>query len=133
MGKYVNTKDESLGAKLLENGKALVAREVNGKKVVEIIDQTSDILDQALPIVQKIIQQLVDFFNSVFHRFPTVIVVEGKNYIFTTQPAPFKAIDRVFYLCEEDPNYRMFEHEGKNLYQAKQQLRKELKSLGYLS
>ena len=125
MGKYVNTTDESLGAKLLDNGKALVAREVNGKKVVEIIDQTSEILDQALPVLEEIIKKLINFFNSVFHRFPTVIVIDGQNFVFTQQPSPFKGIDKVFYLCEEDPHYREFEHEGKSMYLAKKGLKEE--------
>jgi hypothetical protein len=129
---YVNTTDDSIGAKLLGNGKALVAREINGTKVVEIINETNEIIDQVAPVLKQIINKLVDFFNSIFHRFPTVIKVEGKNYIFTIQPAPFKAIDKVFYLCEDDPNYRLFEHEGKNLPEAKRGLRKELKDLGYM-
>lgn len=126
------TTDESLGAKLIGDGKALVAREVNGRKFVEIIEETSDIIDKALPIVQHIIQQLVDFFNSVFCRFPTVIVLDGQNYIFTIQPSPFKGIDKVFYMNEEDKNDIIFEHEDTRLPRAKKELRKELKSLGYL-
>lgn len=133
MAKYVNTTDDSIGAKLLGDGKALVAREINGTKVVEIINETNEIIDQVAPVVTQIINKLVDFFNSIFHRFPTVIVVEGMHYVFTEQKAPFKAIDKVFYLCEEDPNYRLFEHEAQNMPTAKRALRKELKSMGYMS
>jgi hypothetical protein len=133
MAKYVMTKDGSIGGKLVGDDKVLVATVIDGQKVVEIVEITSDIIDQVAPVLTKIIRALQDFFNSVFHRFPTVIKVNGKNYVFTEQKAPFKAIDRVFYMNNEDKNDILFKHEAQQMPQAKKELRKELKSMGYMS
>ena len=130
--KYVSTKDDSIGGKLIGDGRVLIARMINGKKFVEIIDEASDIIDKVLPVLGHILQSLIDFFNSVFHRFPTVIVQSGENYVYTIQPSPFKGVDKVFYMNEENKNDIIFEHENPNLPTAKRELRKELKALGYM-
>jgi hypothetical protein len=132
MARYVSTKDNSIGAKLIGNGKALIAKEINGDKVVEIISDTNEVLGEILPALGEIARKIEDFILSLMMRFPEVIIFEGMHYVYTQQPKRFKGIDKVFYLCEEDPNQRMFEHEAERLPQAKRSLRKELKDLGYL-
>jgi len=132
MAKYVSTKDDSLGGEVLPNGKVRIARKINGRNVIEIVEQTSDIIDEVLPLAQHIIQALKDFFQNIFCRFPTVIVERGNNYIYTLQPAPFKAIDRVFYMNVDDPTDRIFEFENKAMGKAKNELHKALKAAGYV-
>ncbi len=132
MRKFVATTDDSIGAELLGNGKARVAREIEGRKVVEIIEETSDIIDEALPILQHIIQQLKDFFNAIFNRFPCVIVEKGNNYVFTEQRAPWKAIDRVFYMNADDGNDKIFEFEAPTIGKARNLLYKQLKQSRYV-
>lgn len=132
MPKYVSTKDGSIGGKLLDNGKVLVATKVNGTKVVEIVELVDDIIDQTLPIARNILKALQDFFNDVLHRFPPVIKVAGIEYVFTVQPAPWKAIDRMFYQSTLDANDQMFKHEGETKGECRKKLRKELKEYGYM-
>jgi hypothetical protein len=133
MAKFVSTKDDSLGGKVLDNGKVLVARKIDGRKVVEVLDETADIIDKALPLAQHIIQALINFFNDIFQRFPHVIVVDGVNHVFTIQPARgIKANDRVFYQSTDDANDVLFFKEAPTMGQAKKQLFQELKSKGYV-
>ena len=132
MKQYVATKDDSIGGILLDNGKVLIAKKVNGRKVVEIIEQTSDIIEKVLPIAKKIIAAIQDFLNSIFFRFPCVIVQDKKTYVFTMQPAPFKAIDRVFYMNELDRNDIIYLCEDERMVSAKASLRNTLKGLGYI-
>jgi len=136
MAKYVATKDDdSIGAKLLDDETAVIAKMIDGRKVVEIIkgaEKVNEVIDKALPIVSEILQKLADFFNSIFHRFPTVIIMDGVSYVYTIQPSPFKGIDRVFYMSTEDKNDILFLHEDPKLPRAKKELRKELKQFGYI-
>lgn len=135
MAKYVNTKDDSLGARILSDDKIAVARIIDDRKVVEIIEgaeQIKQIIDTAIPILDHIIKALIDFFSSIFNPFPCVIVLDGQNYVFTEQKAPFKAIDRVFYMNQDEKNDIKFMFEAQHMPKAKRELRKELKSLGYI-
>jgi hypothetical protein len=135
MAKYLSTKDDSIGAKELPNGKILVARKIEGRNVLEVLEdpqEIADIIDKILPVAQHIIQALKDFFNNIFQRFPSVIVERGNNYVFTLQPAPFKAIDKVFYMNADDPTDRLYEFEHKHMGKAKNMLYKALKETGYL-
>ena len=134
MIQYVNTKDDSLGARIINDDKIAVARIIEGKRVIEIIEdanQIKDIIDKALPILQHILQALIDFFRS-FNPFPTVIVVDGNNYFYTEQKAPFKALDSVFYMNNEDKNDIILRYESPYMPKAKRELKKELKDLGYI-
>ena len=131
---YVSTTDDSLGARIISKDKIAVARIIEGKKVIEIIEgaeQIKDIIDAALPILQHILQDLIDFFRS-FNPFPTVIVIDGENYFYTEQKAPFKAIDKVFYMNDYDKNDVKFVYEAPHMQKAKRELKKELKALGYI-
>lgn len=133
MAKFVSTKDDSLGGKLLDNGKVLIARDIDGRKVVEIVEETADIIDKLLPLAQHIIEALKNFFNNIFQRFPHVIIVNGANYVFTIQPAHgIKSPDKVFYMSTDDRNDILFFQEAPTLGKAKNQLFKELKSEGYV-
>jgi len=135
MIKYVNTKDDSIGARIINDEKIAVARVIEGKRVIEIIedvDQIKDIVDKALPIVQHILQALIDFFRS-FNPFHTVIRVNDRDYVYTEQKAPFKAIDSVFYMWQEGNECDIiFRYEAPHMQKAKRELKKELKSLGYI-
>ena len=133
--KYYNTKDDSIGAKEIAEGKILVARKIEGRNVLEILEdpqEIADIVDKVLPVLQHVIQSLKDFFQNIFQRFPSVIREQGNNYVFTIQPAPFKAIDKVFYMNADDPTDRKFEFEHKHLGKAKNMLYKALKAANYL-
>jgi len=132
--KYISTTDDSIGARIINENKIAVARLIQGKRVIEIIedaDQIKEIVDKAIPIVQHILQALIDFFRS-FNPFHTVIVIDGKNYIYTEQKAPFKAIDSVFYMNDEDKNDIKFRYDAIHMQKAKRELKKELKALGYI-
>jgi hypothetical protein len=137
MAKYVNTKDDSLGAKVLDNGTAIVARLIDGRKHVEIIEDLKEvekIIGDVLPIAEKIWQMLVEFFNSVFNKFPTIIKIGGEEYIFTEQRSPGKGIDRVFYMNALDRGDALqFMHENQRIGKARRALRDELKELGIIS
>ena len=135
MTQYVNTTDDSLGARIISEDKIAVARVIDDSNVLEIIEDAEmikNLIDKALPILEHVLKALIDFFSSVFNPFPTVIVVGGQNYVFTEQRAPFKAIDRVFYMNAEDGNDILYMFEDKHMQKARRELRKELKSLGYL-
>ena len=135
MAQYVNTTDDSLGARIISEDKIAVARVIEGKNVIEIIENAEmikNLIDKALPILEHILKALIDFFSSLCNPFPTVIVVSGKNYVFTEQKAPFKAIDKVFYMNAEDGNDIIHMYEAPHMPKAKRELKKELKSLGYI-
>lgn len=133
--KYVSTKDDSIGARIISENKIAVARIIEGKRVIEIIEgaeNIKNIIDKAIPIVQHILQALIDFFRS-FNPFPTVIVRDGKNFMFTQQFAPHKAIDAVFYMWQDGTECEIiFRYEAPHMQKAKRELKKELKSLGYI-
>jgi hypothetical protein len=132
--KYVSTTDDSLGARFINDDKIAVARLIEGKRVIEIIEdaeQIKGIIDKALPILQHILQALIDFFRS-FNPFHTVLVIDGKNYIYTEQKAPLKAIDSVFYMNDDDKNDIIFRYDAIHMQKAKKELKKELKTLGYI-
>ena len=134
MAKYYNTKDDSLGAKEISEGKMIIARQIGGRNVLEIIEdpqQIADLIDKILPVLGHVLQALKDFFQNIFQRFPSVIVERGNNYIFTLQPAPFKAIDKVFYMNADDPTDVIFYVEAQNMGKAKNELHKALKGAGY--
>ena len=132
MAKYVMTTDDSIGGKLLGNGKVLVAKVIEGRNVVEIIEETSDIIDKVAPVLQHIINTLRDFFQNIFQRFPSVIVENGQNYIFTLQPSLGKGIDKAFYMSAIDPESRIYEFEGERMGKVKNDLYKALKATGYV-
>ena len=135
MAKFYNTTDDSIGAKELKNGKVLIARKIEGRNVLEILEdpqQIADILDKVLPVLKHIMQQLRDFFQSIFQRFPSVIRERDHNYIFTLQPCPGDGICKVFYMAQDDPYERIFECEHKYMGKAKSMLFKELKKANYV-
>lgn len=133
--KYVSTTDDSIGARFINDEKIAVARVIEGKRVIEIIedaDKIKDIVDKVLPILEHILQALIDFFRS-FNPFHTVLVIDGRNYVYTEQKAPFKAIDSVFYMWQEGNECDIrFRYEAPHMQKAKRELKKELKSLGYI-
>lgn len=129
---YVKTTDNSIGGLLIDGEKVVTATIENGRKIVEILTATQEQLDNILPIASAIVKKLIDFFGSIFQPFPCVIRIEGQNYIYTQQRAPWAAIDKVFYMNEEDKNILLFEHEAKTMPKANTGLRKQLKGLGYM-
>jgi hypothetical protein len=133
MAKYVATEGPSLGAKMISADKAVVATDVNGEKIVEIIEIGNDVIQKAGPILAEAVQALKEFFMSLTFNLPTIIKVNDKHYEYTEQRKPWEGIDKIFYLCIEDPNYRKFEHEGKTLAAARRSLRKELREIGYIN
>ena len=132
--KFVNTKDDSVGGMLHPDGKLSVVNVVDGLKTVEIIEdleKVKDLVDQAVPVIGQILRTLIDFFSSIVNPFPPVIVQNGKNFRFTMQKAPWGAIDKVFYMNDEDKNETIYIHEAKQMSVARRELRKELKEVGY--
>ena len=132
MKKFVATTDNSIGGMLIEGNKVVTATIIEGRKVVEILDATKEQLENILPLVSAIYNQLKDFFSSIFNPFPCVIKVGDDTFVRTEQFAPFGAIDRIFYMDSVDANVRMFEFEGKTMGKAKKQLKQALKEQGYL-
>lgn len=135
MAKYYNTTDDSIGAKELKEGTFVVARKIGGRNVIEIIDdveKVAELIDKITPVLQQIVQALKDFFFNLIQRMPSTIIVNGNVYNYTIQPAPFNAIDKVFYLNDVDSEDRIFEFEHKHLGKAKDMLVKALKEEGYI-
>ena len=132
MAKYVMTKDGSIGGKLIGDDKVLVASKINGRTVVEIVEVTADIIDQVAPVLTKIIRALQNFFNSIAPRFPCAIKVAEVEYTLTMQRTPFKGLDRIFYMNNENKEDVLYFHEAETMPQAKAALRKELKEYGYV-
>lgn len=140
MAKYFNTKDNSLGAMKNSKGEFILAYKEGNSKIIKKLDPTiiddakqiADIIEQAVPVAQSIINTLIDFFKGILQRFPTAIIIQDDVYRFTIQPAPFKDIDRVFYQSETDKNDFRFYFEHKHLGKAKNMLYKALKEEGYL-
>ena len=135
MAKYVNTTDDSLGAKILDDGTAIVARLIDGKKHIEIVENVKDIekiIGDLLPIAERVWQMLVDFFRSVTYKFPTMIKQGDEEYIYTEQPSPGKGIDRVFYMNELDKDDIIFIHKHERIGKARRSLRNEFKELGII-
>jgi len=132
MAKYVKTTDNSIGGMLIDGDKVVTATIIEGRKVVEILQATKEQLDNILPLASAIVKDLIDFFNSIFNPFPCVIKVDGGCYVLTEQRAPWAAIDRVFYMNQEDKNDIRFMHEAKTMPKAKAGLRKELKEIGFV-
>jgi hypothetical protein len=141
MAKYFDTKDDSIGAKLNHKGEYVVARMAGGVKLIEKLNpediedakKIADIIiTEALPLAQKVINAIKDFFQGIFQRFPPAIIIQGDTYRYTIQPNPFKGVDRVFYMSETYGEDRAFEFEDKHLGKAKNMLFKALKEEGYL-
>jgi len=130
--KFVPTTDNSIGGMLIEGNKVVTATIIDGRKVVEIIEATAEQLDNILPLAAKIIQQLKEFFRSLFNRFPCVIVEGGVSYVLTEQPAPWKGIDRVFYMSIVDQNDCIYMEEAQSMTKAKNEMFKALKVKGYV-
>lgn len=132
MRKFVPTTDDSLGGMLIGDNKIVTATIIEGRKVVEILEATKEQLENILPLAATIIKQLREFFNSIFNRFPCVIKVGDIHYIFTEQKAPWKAIDKIFYMNSEDGNDKIMEFDATTMGAAKLQLFKALKERGYV-
>lgn len=134
MAKYYNTTDDSIGAVEIKEGVLVVARKIDNRTIIEIVEdaeQIASLIDKIAPVLQKIIQAIKDFFFNIIQRMPSTIIVDGNVYNYTIQPAPFKAIDRVFYMSELDGD-RIFEYEHKHIGKAKRMLIQALKSEGYI-
>lgn len=132
---YVKTKDDTIGAKW-EKDKLITAKIIEQRKVVELIEDPEiikQIIDVSIPVIGELLSILISFFSSVLNPFPCIIAIEGKNYVLTMQKAPLKAIDKIFYMNEEDKNDIIFPFEGQTMQKAKNQLKKELKNLGYIN
>ena len=130
--KFVATTDDSIGGMLIDGNKVVTATVIDGRKVVEIIEATEDQLKNILPGLSSIYNQLKEFFMSLFNRFPCAIVEGGNTYILTEQPAPFKGIDRVFYMNDADKNDCIYMEEAVSMTKAKNELFKALKVKGYV-
>lgn len=133
--KFVNTKDESIGGMLHDDGKLSVVNIIDGIKTVEIIEdleKVKELIDTALPVIDHILRTLVSFFSSIANPFPPVIKQGDKYFKFTMQKAPWEAIDKVFYMNDEDKNECIYIHEAKTMAAARRGLRLELKELGYI-
>lgn len=129
--KFVKTTDDTLGGRLLDNGDVVTAIIKNGKKTVEIVKATTEQLENLIPAFSALWNQLSAFFESIFNRFPCIIVIDGKEYVFTEQRAIGKAEDRAFYMNDEDKNDVKFMHSAKTLFKVRNQLHRTLKDLGY--
>jgi hypothetical protein len=136
--KIRKTNDDSLGAVLMDGGKCLKIWEEKGKRIVELVDEaTYDILD-IMPEVEKVWNKIKDLFENIWNgRFPCIIRIGGLDYVYTEQPAPWKGIDKVMYLClSDDKTYNshdvIFVHESPNLLEAKNALYREIKAAGYV-
>jgi hypothetical protein len=133
--KFVNTKDDSVGGMLHDDGKLSVMNVIDGFKTVEIIEdleKVKDLIDTSLPIIQEILRALQSFFSSIANPFPPVIKQNDNYYKFTMQKAPWEAIDKIFYMNDENKNDIIYVHEAKTMAAARRELRKELKGLGYI-
>jgi len=130
--KFVATTDNSIGGMLIDGKKVVTATIIDGRKVVEIIEATAEQLENILPMLSSIVQQLKEFFRSIFNRFPCAIVEDGITYVLTEQPAPWKGIDRVFYMSTIDKNDCIYMEEEPSMTKAKNELFKALKVKGYV-
>jgi len=133
--KFVNTTDDSIGGMLHPDGKLSVVTVIDGLQTVEIIEdleKVKDLVDKAIPVIGQILKTLIDFFSSIVNPFPPVIKQGDKYFRFTMQKAPWSAIDKVFYMNDEDKNEIIFIHEAKQMSIARRELRKELKEYGYI-
>lgn len=133
--KFVNTTDDSIGGMLHPDGKLSVVKVIDGLNTVEIIEdieKVKELVELSIPVIQEIIRALTNFFSSIVNPFPPVIIQNGKYYRWTMQKAPWAALDRVFYMNDEDKNDIIFYHEAKQMPAARRELRKELKDYGYI-
>jgi hypothetical protein len=140
MAKYFNTTDNSIGAKLNHKGEYVLAYKEGSKRTIKKLDPTiiddakeiANLIEQAVPVAQNIINMLANFFRGIIQRFPTEIIIQEDVYRYTIQPAPFGTIDRVFYQSDTDKNDFRFYFEHKHLGKAKNMLYKALKNEGYV-
>ena len=130
-----NTNDDSLGAVLMDGGKCLKIWEENGKRIVELVDEAvGDILD-IMPEVENVWNKIKGLFENIWNgRFPCVIRIQGMDYVYTMQTAPWQGIDKVMYLHLDERTgtyHALFVHENPSLQEAKNALYREIKAAGY--
>jgi hypothetical protein len=139
--KIRNTADDSLGAVSIGDGKSLKIWVENGKRIVEMVEDTvEDVLD-IMPQVENIWGEIKRLFENIWNgRFPCVIRVDGLDYVYTQQTAPWKGIDKVMYLylspdsetgLSQNVYHVLFCHENPSLQEAKNALYREIKAAGY--